>query len=88
MSVRDPAASNRPRERPPLPTATKFLLGVLLGVGIIVPLIVPLYARESPDLGGMPFYFWFQFALIPVVSVLTFICFAVVARHENRVGKP
>lgn len=87
MSVRDTARTDPPRQRPPLPTATKALLAALLGVCIVVPLMVPLYARETPDLGGMPFYFWFQFALIPVVSGLTFACFAIVSRHENRGGK-
>ena len=91
MSVQDRSprdGSDRLVERPPLPTASKVVLGVLLGACIVVPLLVPLYAQETPDLGGMPFYFWFQFALIPVVSVLTFICFAIVSRHENRGGKP
>ena len=37
----------------------------------MLPLLVPLYDRTDPTLFGFPFYFWFQFALIPVAAVLT-----------------
>jgi len=36
---------------------------------LLIPFIVlltPLYNRESPALFGMPFFYWFQFAVIPV----------------------
>lgn len=52
-----------------------MVVAALLAVGIIVPLLVGTYDSTSPELGGFPFYFWFQFLLIPVVSVLTFIAF-------------
>jgi hypothetical protein len=48
---------------------------VLLGLGIVVPLLVRLYDSETPALFGFPFYYWFQFAMIPVVSLFTFIAF-------------
>jgi hypothetical protein len=34
---------------------------------LLIPFIVlltPLYNRESPELFGMPFFYWFQFAVI------------------------
>ena len=67
--------------RPPSGTApsgtksTWVIVGVLLAVGAIVPLLVWLYDSESPALGGFPFFYWFQFLLIPIVSALTFIAF-------------
>ena len=30
---------------------------------------------RTPTLWGFPFFYWFQFAMIPVVSVLTFVAF-------------
>jgi bacteriorhodopsin len=51
------------------------VVAVLLAVGIVVPLLVGLYDSVEPRLGGFPFYYWFQFLLIPVVSLLTFIAF-------------
>ena len=50
-------------------------VGVLLGVGIVVPLLVFIYDSEKPALFGFPFYYWFQFLLIPIVSALTYVAF-------------
>lgn len=85
-----PKSSRTPGQRPsrpPLSTGTKVLLAVLLLVPIVVPLAVPLYARESPELGGVPFFFWFQFALIPLASAFTVAAFLVVSKHENDRGR-
>jgi len=53
------------------------VVGILLAVGIVVPLLVPTYATETPQLFGFPFFYWFQFLLIPVVSLLTFLAFRI-----------
>lgn len=90
MTAQEPTASpdpDRPRSRPPLPARTKLVLLVLLGVPIVGPLLVPLYAEESPDLGGMPFFFWAQFAMIPIASALTWTAFVVVSRREGHGGE-
>lgn len=50
-------------------------VGVLLAIGAVVPLLVWIYDSETPKLGGFPFFFWFQFLLIPIVSALTFVAF-------------
>ncbi|QWZ08910.1 DUF3311 domain-containing protein [Nocardioides panacis] len=75
MSQRNPASDGSgspPRRRA---TGTWAVVAVLLGIGIVVPLLVGLYDRETPTLWGFPFFYWFQFAMIPVVSVLTFVAF-------------
>jgi len=51
------------------------MVGLLLAVGIVAPLLVWVYDSETPALGGFPFFYWFQFLLIPVVSALTFVAF-------------
>ena len=42
---------------------------------LLVPfaaLLVPaLYARAMPALGGVPFFYWYQFAWVPVSAALT-----------------
>jgi uncharacterized membrane protein len=58
-------------------TRAWIIVAILLGIGIVVPLLVPLYAKETPRLIGFPFYYWFQFALIPVVSALTYLAFRI-----------
>jgi uncharacterized membrane protein len=52
-----------------------LLICLLLAPAVIVPLLVPLYAREDPALFGFPFYYWFQLALIPAAVVLTLIAY-------------
>ena len=83
-----------PTERPPHGRATGawVVVAVLLGIGIVVPLLVPLYDSETPTLWGFPFYYWFQFALIPVVSILTYLAFRIsqvaTARDRQARGLP
>jgi hypothetical protein len=70
MSDSRPPSGTAPSTRP-----TWIVVGLLLAVGVIVPLMVWLYDTESPALGGFPFFYWFQFLLIPIVSGLTFLAF-------------
>ena len=44
---------------------------VLLTPAVVLPLLVGVYDRTDPKLWGFPFYYWFQFLLIPVAAVLT-----------------
>jgi hypothetical protein len=51
------------------------VVGLLLAVGAVVPLLVGSYDSTAPELAGFPFFFWFQFLLIPIVSALTYVAF-------------
>jgi nitrate/nitrite transporter NarK len=69
--------------------ASRWLAGVLLAVAIVVPLLVGVYDREDPTLFGFPFFFWFQFVLIPVASGATYAAFKLVTptgRRQPRAG--
>jgi uncharacterized membrane protein len=61
-----------------------LLVGLLLAIGIIVPLWVTLYDQETPALFGFPFYYWFQFLLVPVVAILTFVSFKLAETATDR----
>jgi hypothetical protein len=61
-----------------------IVVGVLLAVGIIVPILVGTYDSETPELGGVPFFYWYQFLLIPVVSILTYIAFKLAETGTER----
>jgi uncharacterized membrane protein len=67
-------------------------VAVLLGIGIVVPLLVFLYDSATPTLWGFPFYYWFQFLMIPIVSALTFAAFrislAATRRDREALGLP
>ena len=56
---------------------------VALAVPIVLPLLVSTYARVEPRLAGIPFFFWYQFALIPVSAVLTFVAYRLVLAAER-----
>ncbi len=43
----------------------------LLVPPVVLPLLVGIYDRTDPELFGFPFYYWFQFALIPMAAALT-----------------
>ena len=69
-----------------------LVVDVLLLVSIVVPLLAFVYDQQEPTLLGFPFFYWFQFLMIPVVGVLTYISFLIAEsatrrdrqRHRNR----
>jgi len=60
-----------------------ILICVILAPAVILPLWVGLYDKDEPRLGGWPFFFWFQMALIILSAVLTVIAFAL-SRAADR----
>ena len=68
-----PPSGSTPSTRSTRPTW--IVVGILLAVGVVVPLLVWVYDTESPSLGGFPFYYGFQFLLIPIVSALPYVAF-------------
>jgi uncharacterized protein DUF3311 len=48
---------------------------LLLAVPLIGLLYPPLYARDDPELFGFPFFYWYQFAWVPVAAGLTWIVY-------------
>nr|WP_210339566.1 DUF3311 domain-containing protein [Ensifer sp. ENS08] len=38
-------------------------------------LIVPLYNFQEPMLLGFPFFYWYQFAWVPLTSLLTYVVY-------------
>ncbi|WGL52683.1 DUF3311 domain-containing protein [Nocardioides sp. BP30] len=64
-------------------TALWVAVGVLLLLAAVPPLLVPAYTRTDPTLWGFPFYFWFQFLLVPFAAVCTTLAY-VLAREAFR----
>jgi hypothetical protein len=48
---------------------------LFLLVQVVLALWVPLYNQAEPSLGGMPFFYWFQLALVFVGAGLTGIVY-------------
>ncbi len=53
---------------------------VLLLIGILGPLLVPTYARTSPELGGWPFFYWYQIIWVPITAILVSAAYLVLRR--------
>ncbi|MGZ4475343.1 MAG: DUF3311 domain-containing protein [Nocardioides sp.] len=64
-------------------TSLWVAVGVLLLLAAVPPLLVPVYARLTPELWGFPFYFWFQFLLVIWAAITTSIAF-VIAKEATR----
>jgi len=64
----DPGASSRSaRDRSPV--------NWLLLVPILLVIWPPLYNRTDPELFGVPFFYWFQLAVIPVGVLCTVLVY-------------
>lgn len=52
------------------PPLRRWQLAVLLlpYLGLLCPLF---YFRDSPELWGIPFFFWYQFVWVPLTAALT-----------------
>jgi hypothetical protein len=76
--------SDRTPTRPSAPGPGRLIAAsVALAIAIVVPLLVWTYARTSPELAGIPFFFWYQFLLVILSVGLTTIAFRLVASHDR-----
>jgi hypothetical protein len=48
---------------------------LLLIFQVVLTLWVPLYNKVEPTLGGVPFFYWFQLALVVLGAVLTAVVY-------------
>lgn len=54
-----------------------------------IVLLTPIYNRESPALFGMPFFYWFQLALISVGVVSTVVVYRMTRKKPvTRPARP
>jgi hypothetical protein len=65
-------AQSTPPGRSP---ATWVAVTILLLIGVAGTLVVPIYARSAPKLGAFPFFYWYQLIWVPVVAILSWICY-------------
>lgn len=57
---------------------------VLLAIPILALLLVPLYARATPRLWGVPFFYWYQFLWVLISAALTAIVY--LATRDKSAG--
>jgi hypothetical protein len=73
---------------PPTNRALLVAAGVCLLIPLVALLWVSSYARETPRLGGVPFFFWYQFLWVFLCAGLTYTAHRLVlaARKGPRHG--
>ena len=64
----------RADEGPP-PRTDKTPWNWLLVVPLLVTLYPPLYNRTTPELIGIPFFYWYQLAVISVGVLCTYVVY-------------
>jgi hypothetical protein len=73
---------------PPASTGLLVAAGVCLLIPIVALMWVSSYAKETPRLGGIPFFFWYQFAWVFVTSALTYTAHRLVLAARGQSGAP
>ncbi len=58
----------------------------LLGVPFVGMLWVPLYNAVEPRLGGVPYFYWYQFAWIGIGAAITAVVYFATRGHERKPG--
>ncbi|MBT2533830.1 DUF3311 domain-containing protein [Arthrobacter sp. ISL-48] len=61
-----------------------IIAGVLLAIAVVVPLFVPAYSFDKPRLAGIPFFYWYQMAWIPITAGLVGISYWLVSKEDRR----
>jgi Protein of unknown function (DUF3311) len=59
------------------PSRWWYVLLALPFGGLLYP---PLYAKHSPELLGFPFFYWYQFAWVPIAALLTWTVYRALKR--------
>src|SRR4051812_26998769 len=68
---------------PPTNKGLLVLAGVLLAIPIVALCWVSTYAKEDPKLGGVPFFFWYQFLWVFITAGLTYAAHRIVLAARN-----
>ena len=77
-----------PAKSPAKRPSTVAAVGVMLTIAIMGSLWVPLFARSQPESRGFPFFYWYQLILVPVTSLLCWICYLLLrTRPRRRAGR-
>jgi Protein of unknown function (DUF3311) len=77
---------------PPAPSRTRHSRSdhspwnYLLLIPIVLPLLTFLYNHETPELFGIPFFYWFQMLLAPL-AVLATVSVFYLTRRTGRAGR-
>ena len=61
--------------------------GVLLAVTFVALLWVPSYAKVTPTLGGIPFFYWYSVLWLVINAACQVIAYRIIARRPAEVAR-
>ncbi|MDX6355669.1 MAG: hypothetical protein QOF98_2572 [Streptomyces sp.] len=69
--------------RPQVVTPSRVIAGLCLAAPFVALLWVNSYSRVTPRFIGIPFFYWYQMAWVPITAALTFAAYVLVRREER-----
>ena len=81
MASREVPDQEDPRRRP---SPLKITAGLVLLVGIIVPLLVSTYDQVEPRLFGFPFFYWYQLVWVFIAAGLCGVAYLLLKVEGER----
>ncbi|KHL03578.1 hypothetical protein LK10_08645 [Sinomonas humi] len=60
------------------------IAGILLAAAVVFPLLPQMYSFDSPRLGGMPFFYWYQLLWVPISAILSSFAYWLVTSEDRR----
>ncbi|TWJ23047.1 DUF3311 domain-containing protein [Micromonospora endolithica] len=63
--------------------ARRIAAGVLLATPVLALLWPPLYARDGPNLLGLPYFYWYQFAWAVLSVAVMAVSHRLLRRHPH-----
>ena len=60
--------------------------GFLLAITVIALMWVSTYAKQTPRIGGFPFFFWYQFLWVFLCSAMTYAAHRLVLAARKKDG--
>lgn len=59
---------------------------ILLAIPILALVLVPIYAKKSPELWGFPFFYWYQLLWVLICGLFTWAAHRVI-QHDRRASR-
>jgi len=64
------------------PAATTAVV-VLLAIPCLALALVPTYSRETPELLGWPFFYWYQLMWVLITPIMTYAAYVIIKRSRG-----